>query len=164
MVAGDELMSAETVVELGPGTGSFTRAILRAMDAEATFLALELDDRAVRRLRQEFPGVHVYHDSAEAIQRYLSQHSKRWADYVVSGLPWALMEAEVQGRIMEKVASSLSDRGVFVTFTYLVSRSTSKGRQYARVLDRLFDEVAVSSRVWRNFPPAMVYRCRGPSC
>src|SRR4051812_46286754 len=37
------IAQARTVVELGPGTGSTTRALLRAMSADARLLAIELD-------------------------------------------------------------------------------------------------------------------------
>src|SRR5439155_24098727 len=68
MLHGCELRSARTVVEFGPGTGAFTRLIVERIGGHATFVALELDDKHVRELRQRFPGVHVYRDSAERVQ------------------------------------------------------------------------------------------------
>lgn len=159
MVADCRLDSAALVVELGPGTGVFTREILRAAGAHTRILALELDERAVVRLRGAFPRVEVFHDSAEAILRYVAQTGLPWADCVISGLPWSAMPAEVQGRIMRNVAAALRPGGTFTTFAYLLVRATPAGRRYQALLRTLFREVRVGAPVWRNLPPAVVYRC-----
>jgi phospholipid N-methyltransferase len=159
MIAGANLATASAVVELGPGTGSFTRAILERVGERTTFVALELDWQAVVGLRRNFPDLRVYHDSAERIQRYLARHGRSQADYVISGLPWANMGAAVQRRIMGNVARALAPDGVFTTFTYLISPLRANGRHYRRILGELFDSVEISAVVWRNFPPALVYRC-----
>src|SRR5213083_3477599 len=96
MLRGCDLRNAKTVVEFGPGTGSFTRLILQRMGRQTTFFALELDDKHVRGLRLRFPGMPVYHDSAARIEKYLAQHRRKRADYVISGLPWANMPVNVQ--------------------------------------------------------------------
>src|SRR2546427_11552058 len=74
MLRGCDLRNARTVVEFGAGTGAFTRLILERIGGHTTFLALELDDKHVRGLRQRFPGVPVYRDSAEKVQKYLADH------------------------------------------------------------------------------------------
>lgn len=159
MLADCRLDSAALVVELGPGTGVFTREILRVAGAHTRILALELDERAVARLRRAFPRVEVFHDSAEAILRYVAHTGLPWADCVISGLPWSAMPAEVQGRIMRNVAAALRPGGTFTTFAYLLVRATPAGRRYQALLHTLFREVRVGAPVWRNLPPAVVYRC-----
>src|SRR6266536_4768032 len=69
MLRGCDLRNARTVVEFGPGTGAFTRLILERIGRHTTFLALELDDKHVRGLRQRFPGMPVYHDAAAMIEK-----------------------------------------------------------------------------------------------
>lgn len=159
MVAGSRLDQARLVAELGPGTGAFTRVILEAVGPQTRVLALELDERAVARLRQRYPRVEVIHDSAEALPRYVQQSGLGHADYVISGLPWAAMSAEAQAWIMRNVAAALAPGGVFTTFAYLHARGSPAGRRYRRLLGALFREERVSAVVWRNVPPALVYRC-----
>jgi len=163
MLAGCRLDQARLVVELGPGTGVFTREILRAAGARTRIVALELDARAVARLRRNFPRVEVHHDSAEAILRYVARTGLAYADCVISGLPWASMPAALQERIMHNVAAALGPGGVFTTFAYLHARGTPAGRRYRRLLETLFGEVRVSRAVWSNLPPAVVYRCVKPA-
>ena len=160
MLRGCDLRNARTVVEFGPGTGAFTRLILERIGRHTTFLALELDDKHVRGLRQRFPGVNIYHDSAEKVQKYLADHRRKKADYIISGLPWANMPVKAQESILEGVLPSLAPHGMFTTFAYVHARLLPRARQFRERLERYFAEVKTSRVVWRNVPPAFVYRCR----
>jgi phospholipid N-methyltransferase len=91
---------------------------------------------------------------------YLALHRKK-ADYIVSGLPWANISPETQDRIMEAVVASLADGGIFTTFAYLHARWLPKARQFRRALEDRFAHVETSPVIWRNLPPAFVYRCSG---
>ncbi len=154
------LKSAKTVVELGSGTGAITRFILERLGRHTTFLALELDPVATRELRQRFPELVVYSDSAEHLQKYLARHGRKKVDCVISGLPWANMTAETQERILAAVFRVLKPGGMFTTFAYLHASWLPTARRFRERLARHFGTVKVSPTVWRNFPPAYVYRCR----
>src|SRR6266516_7678849 len=148
MLRGCDLRNARTVVEFGAGTGAFTRLILERIGGHTTFLALELDDKHVRGLRQRFPGVHVYRDSAEQIQKYLAQHHRKKADYIISGLPWANMPVNEQERILEAVLASLAADGMFTTFSYVHAFWLPRARRFRERLATYFTEVRASRIVW----------------
>jgi phospholipid N-methyltransferase len=160
MLRGCDLRNARTVVEFGAGTGAFTRLILERIGGHTTFLAFELDDKHVRGLRQRFPGMHVYRDSAERVQKYLADHRRKKADYIISGLPWANMPVTEQERILQGVLNSLTPDGMFATFAYVHARCLPRARRFRERLEHYFGQVTTSQIVWRNFPPAFVYRCR----
>ena len=160
LVAGCDLQRARLVVELGPGTGVVTKSILNRLGHGTRFFALELDEKSVRNLRRRFPGVAVYHDSAEHIRRYLKRHGQARTDCIISGLPWAAMSLRLQHRIMKQVHAALTPQGVFTTFAYIHASWMPKAQHFRRWLCRHFDHVETSRIVWRNFPPAFVYRCR----
>jgi len=160
MVKSCGLNFSDTVVELGPGTGAFTRAILEGIGEGTTFFALELDPIFSKALRKSFPSLIVYNDSAENIPEYLAQHGKTKADYIISGLPWASLPMELQNRIMESVITSLAPGGVFTTFGYVHARWLPNALRFRRRLGNHFSEVETSKVVWANFPPAFVYRCK----
>lgn len=159
MVSSCPLESAATVIELGPGTGAFTGMIRERIRPQATFIALELDPEHVRGLRRKFPGLHVYHDSAERLIDYLTLHRKKHADCIVSGLPWAILPPALQARLMDSIQEALAPRGVFATFGYAHARWLPKARRFREDLGARFPKVETSSVVWRNIPPAFVYRC-----
>jgi phosphatidylethanolamine/phosphatidyl-N-methylethanolamine N-methyltransferase len=160
MLHGCDLANSKAVVEFGPGTGSFTRLILERISRETCFFALELDVNHVERLRKRFPGIKVHNDSASHVRKYLARYNHRYADYIISGLPWANMSAELQERILDKVMSSLSPGGMFTTFTYVHAFWLPGARRFREWLERRFGDIRISRIVWRNTPPALVYRCR----
>lgn len=162
VLQGCDLEHADTVVELGPGTGAFTELILRRIGRQTTFFALELAPEHVRSLRRRFPGLTVYNDSAEAIGRYLAAHQKSQADYVICGLPWANMLPRVQDRITQPVFDCLGPEGVFAGFAYVHASWLPTAQHFRRRLRQRFAEVEWTPIIWRNLPPAFVYRCRRP--
>lgn len=162
MIHGCQLHKADTVVEMGPGTGSFTELIQERIHRKTTFLTLELDPIHARSLRRRFPAVTVYNDSAERLPEYLALHGKQFADYIICGLPWANLPGPAQKRILDAVLSCLAPNGLFTTFAYLHARWLPKARRFRQCLRQQFASVEVSSVVWANLPPAFVYRCSRP--
>ena len=159
MIRGFPLERAHTVVELGPGTGAFTGPILDRIGRNTNFFVMELDPIHARGLRRRFPELTVYNDSAERMLEYLALHERQVADYIISGLPWANIPTENQDRIMDAILASLAPNGIFTTFAYLHARWLPKARQFRRALERRFAQVQTSPVIWRNLPPAFVYRC-----
>ncbi len=159
MVESGGIQEADTVVELGPGTGSFTRAILQAISPSATFFVLEINAEFARSLRQRFPELTVHNDSAEKLPEYLARHGKSAVDCVLSGLPWASLPMAVQEKVMAAVVESLRPGGTFATFAYLHALCLPNARRFRERLERAFTKVELSPVVWMNLPPAFVYRC-----
>jgi phosphatidylethanolamine/phosphatidyl-N-methylethanolamine N-methyltransferase len=159
MIEGCPLQKADTVVEIGPGTGAFTGLIRERIGEKTTFITLELDAHNARSLKRRFPDLIVYNDSAERMPEYLALHGKQKANYIISGLPWASLPLGVQERVMDAVLTSLPADGVFTTFGYLHARWMPKAVQFRRSLELHFGGVETSPVVWGNLPPAFVYRC-----
>jgi phospholipid N-methyltransferase len=160
MVRGCDLKNARTVIEFGPGTGAFTRLILRRIGEQTTFFAMELDGEQARRLQERFPELHVYNDSAAKIQEYLAHHGRKKADYIISGLPWGNMPAKVQKPILDAVLASLAPEGTFTTFAYIHACWLPTALHFRKRLKEHFAVVKTSRIIWKNTPPAFVYRCR----
>jgi len=160
MVRTCDLRQARTVVELGAGTGPFTREILRQIGPETLFIALELDEQSVAALRAEFPQAIIYHESAANLPACLARHGRQHADYILSGLPWGSLPSEVADSILQAVISSLRPGGMFVTFSYVHSRMLPGIRRFRQRVLHHFASVSTSAIVWNNVPPAVVVRCK----
>jgi len=159
IVEGCDLRSRNNVVELGPGTGAFTSLILEQIRRQARFFALELSPINVRELQRRFPRLNVYADSAERLPDYLEQHDGTKADCIISGLAWGNMLPATQNRIFDAVISSLAPGGLFTTFAYVHAKWLPTSLRFRQRLFRHFSRVEVTPIVWRNLPPAYVYRC-----
>jgi phospholipid N-methyltransferase len=163
MVEGLDLAAARTVVEAGPGTGAFTGTILEATGDDACVVAVEVNGRLAARLEARFPGLHVVHDSVEHLPRHLAALGRPQADAVLCGLPWAVFGPKAQERLLEGIRRGLRQGGVFVTFGYVHCALLPWTRHFHRLLARDFVDLTASPVVWRNLPPAIVYRCRKPT-
>src|SRR5580704_9455685 len=67
MVAGVGEREAERIVELGPGTGSFTRAIVGRLGPRGRLLAVDVDPTFVEGIRRRWPTVECVCASAETL-------------------------------------------------------------------------------------------------
>lgn len=109
---------ARTVVELGPGTGGTTRALLAAMMPGANLLGIELDPEFHRHLRDSIKDARLVlqQGSAEGMDEYLRLHGLGAADAIVSGIPFSTMPAAVCDRIAARIAQVLRPGGRFVAY------------------------------------------------
>jgi phospholipid N-methyltransferase len=146
-----------TVVELGAGTGTFTKLILKRLNGQSRFVAVEINQTHAKLLRSRFPQCEVLHDSAENIRGYLGRQR---AACIVSGLPWGNMLPRKQDRVLEAVLQSLVPGGQFIGFTYLHAAWFPTSRRFRGLLARRFERMESTAIIWRNLPPALVFRCR----
>jgi phospholipid N-methyltransferase len=150
---------ANTIVEFGPGTGSFTREILRQKKENAFFVGIEMNTRLVETLRQNFPNANIVCDSAENTPAILKQHHLSVADCIVSGLPWAAFPPELQDKLLAAAVQSLRPGGRFTTFAYLQGLLLPSGQRFRQKLRETFSKVHIGRIIWKNMPAAFVYRC-----
>ncbi|MFG0263223.1 MAG: class I SAM-dependent methyltransferase [Novipirellula sp. JB048] len=151
--------AARHVVEFGSGTGVFTERILDRLHADAKFFAIERSAELVAATRQRCPTATVYQDSVTNVVELCRRESMPHVDAVICGLPWASFSEPLQAEIMEAMLEVLRPGGQFATFAYWQGLALPAGQRFSRRLKRTFSEVSRSHTVWRNLPPAFVYRC-----
>ncbi len=151
-----EFAPHDTVVELGPGTGNFTQLLLNRLDKNGRLVALELSATNVEVLQRRFPKSEIHFDSAEHVAKYVPPQMARC---VVSGLAWGNMMPALQDRIMSAITSSLAPGGQFVAFAYSHAFYYPTTIRFRKLMHREFARVETTPTIWRNLPPAYVYRC-----
>lgn len=154
-----DLGSAESVVELGPGTGAFTEQIQNHLKDNASFFALELNRAFVEATSKRCPRVRVYHDAAENLPAYLANGAIK-CDRIITSLPWTIFEHHEQDQLLEIIAASLKPGGRFISIVYLGARMRVRGRYFINSLPLHFKQVRYSSTVWQNIPPTQVFCCQ----
>ncbi|MFF4754395.1 class I SAM-dependent methyltransferase [Streptomyces sp. NPDC001270] len=160
MTHGVGLTDAALVVELGPGTGVFTDALLRLLPTDARLVSIELNPRLAARLAatRHDPRLTVVTGAAADLARAAGGP----VDAIVSGLPWTVMPAAERHRTLDAVAGSLVPGGRFTTFAYPHAAWTPPGRRFVADLSDRFALVERGPVVWPNVPPAFVYRAAAP--
>jgi phospholipid N-methyltransferase len=142
--------SAKTIVELGPGTGGTTRAILRAMARHAKLLSIEInpnfhalvscmeDDRLIAHL-----------GSAQGLKEIIYMYGIDAPEVVISGIPFSTMSHDSGSQILETISSVLGPGGRFVA--YQVSK------RVACLCQPFLGPGRVEVELF-NIPPMRVYR------
>lgn len=151
-----DLADARVVVELGPGTGGTTRALLRAMRPDARMLAIDLDSRFTEIVAAiDDPRLIAHTGSAADLGAILKQHGLLAADVVISGIPFSTMPVEVGQAILEGVRGSLSSGGRFVAYQFRA--------EVARLANPVFGDSSRSAPVPLNIPPMRIWQWIKPS-
>ena len=154
-----DLSDARMVVEIGPGTGVFTRLILQNISPDTAYFAMEINADFVENLQQRFPGLDVYHGDAKDIRHCLEKYGCQHCDRIISGIPWTAFDDKLQNEILNNIYEALSPAGIFVTFAYFPLNHLFNGTLFKIKLRQLFSEVR-QTRIVANIPPAFVYVCR----
>ncbi|OBS10207.1 class I SAM-dependent methyltransferase [Acidihalobacter prosperus] len=105
------------VIELGPGLGSVTAALLaRGVPAEQLW-AIEYSPRLAAQLRQRFPGVNVIEGDARHLSRLIEPRPER-IRAIVSSLPLRSLPKPTVHAIFGELRKVAAPSTVFVQFTY----------------------------------------------
>ncbi len=160
MVEWLDLEHATVVVEYGPGTGAFTQAILEGKARQCTYLGIEINPVLGVMFRKRFPELKLYEASVKDVKRICDTEGITEIDCIVSGLPWASFSTASQKAYLDAMMTVLRKDGQFVTFAYLQGLILPAGVRFRKRLRDYFREISRSKTVWKNLPPAFVYRCR----
>lgn len=144
--------SARVIVELGPGTGIFTKKILEKMHPDALLFVFELNDSFYTQLKSDLsdPRVILIHDSAEFIQKYLNEHNLLSADYIISSLPYSNFPDQLKNKLIDESYQSLKSHGKYIQFQYSLKCKP--------LFEEKFQDIKIDHTLL-NLPPAYVYTC-----
>lgn len=142
------------VIELGPGTGPVTDALIAHGIAPERLVLVEYNPDFCVMLRRRYPGATVVQGDAYDLRHSLHGVLSRPADAVVSSLPLLTKPVAVRLRLFEDVMKLMEHRAPFVQFTYGV---------VPPIPPRAAGAIASGSqRIWLNLPPARVWTYRRP--
>ena len=107
------------VVELGPGEGCHTRKIVRRMNPGSRLILIELDEHFSKHLERQFahdPRVSVVNANALHLEETLMTLGVSEPDYIVSGIPFTIMERELKEKLLSSIADSMGPDSRFITY------------------------------------------------
>jgi len=145
------------VVELGPGTGSFTTLLAGLLPAGGRYLGIEREADFVRVLRRRLPEIDCVCDSVVNLVSIAGEKDFLPVDHFISGLPFATLPAAVTLPVLDAVHESLRPGGTFTTFQYLYAYLMPPARRFRKEMALRFGPPSAMAVVLRNFPPAFVF-------
>jgi len=154
LITSEVTTASAPVLELGPGTGVFTRALLGRGLREDQLILVESDPRFARLLERDYPDAWVVPlDAARLKQVNIVDGEPVGA--VVSGLPLLSMSMRDRIAILKFAFRHLRPGGSYYQFTYGLRCPVPRP-----VLERMGLKAARMGSTWLNAPPATVYRIR----
>ena len=157
MVQAAGIENAQSILELGPGTGPFTSLIRGAMRPGARYLGLDMNPAFVATLRSRFPELRFEAKPAQEFDYPEFLGPEGSFDAIVSGLPWTAFPESLQIAILDRIMPHLREGGVMTTFAYSGFHLLPNGRRFRSLLLERCSRLDESRTVWPNLPPAFVY-------
>jgi phosphatidylethanolamine/phosphatidyl-N-methylethanolamine N-methyltransferase len=138
------------VLELGPGTGAVTQALLEHGLREDRLVAIEHNPKLADRLRERFPRAHIISGDAWQLDDLLRNYHKPIASVgaVISSLPLLNFSVEQAEDLAQKIRTILEPQGTWVQYSYRIHKRRTRGTSRFHLL--------ASKIVWLNLPPARV--------
>jgi phosphatidylethanolamine/phosphatidyl-N-methylethanolamine N-methyltransferase len=140
------------IVEFGPGEGVHSREIVSRMHPDSRLLLFELDPELARHLAYQFADdsrVSVLNADAQTVQVELERHDLPHCDYVLSGIPFSILEKNKKRKLLHQIYSVLAPAAESAFIIYQV---TNELRQHAAT----FFPRAESEYCLQNVPPMFI--------
>ena len=141
------------IIELGPGTGPVTQALVQRGIDPARLILVEFNPDFCRLLSSRYPTATVVQGDAYRLRRTLETTIQEPAAAIVSGLPLMTKPLRTRLRLIADAVTLLQPAAPFIQFTYAMMPP---------IPTELSSITAKSSeRIWLNVPPARVWVYRG---
>lgn len=137
------------VVELGPGTGAITNALVEHGVDQKRLVLVEYNPSFCALLRDRYPQARVLQGDAYTLRDTLWNVLAAPASAIVSGLPLVTKPMLTRLKLIRDAFASLAPGSPFIQFTYSVVPPIPKS------LPGVTTEA--SERIWMNLPPARVW-------
>ena len=141
--------STGPVVELGPGTGAITQALVAHGIDQKRLVLIEYNPAFCVLLRDRYPQATVVQGDAYSLRDTLFNVLPEAASAVVSGLPLVTKPMLTRLKLIRDAFTALAPASPFIQFTYSVAPPIPKS------LPGVTTEA--SERIWMNLPPARVW-------
>jgi len=141
------------VIELGPGTGPVTEALVQHGVDPARLILVEFNPDFCRLLRTRYPRATVVQGDAYRLRRLLETYVRSPASAIVSGLPLVTKPVRTRLRLISDAMALLAPGAPFVQFTYAMVTPIPKALNGIKA--------EASELIWLNVPPARVWVYRG---
>jgi len=154
MIGRINIETAQSIAELGVGTGPITAALDKAMPAECRYLGVELNPRLHAYASNRLPHRRIVHGNAADLESLLQEYEMPPLDAVFSGLPMPLIPEEPRKKILEAAKKCSKPEAPWLQITCF-------GTYYKQLYRDLFDHVEFHHVFDLPYLIGGYFECRG---
>ena len=142
-----DFQNIDTIIELGPGTGAFTKVVLSRCKPETKIILIEIEKSYIAPLQNKFGArVIIENTSAHLLDSVLDKHGIEKADLMISGLPF--LPEDMKSQFVQALSRQTDQGAIYRFFTYMPP-----------IMNKGYSELPLRKKsfVLRNFPPMWIY-------
>jgi len=152
-----DLKKEGPIIELGPGTGPVTQALLARGIAPERLVLVEYEQGFCHLLAERYPGVQIVQGDAYSLKNTLQNKLSAQPITVVSSLPLLVRPERDRVELLHQAFELMGPEGLFIQFTYGLTKSPMP--MHAHSINGAYVGKG-SAPILLNIPPARVWRYR----
>ena len=142
------------VVELGVGTGSFTKLINQIVPDDKSYLGIEISRDFVKALKKEYPNLKFVCGNATKLQKLHEKSALGKVSYIISGIPFVSLPNEVGDEILQQISLFMDQGCMFRTFQYAHGYYMPSAVKLRKFMRAHYGRAKKSPLIVKNVPPA----------
>ena len=105
------------IVEYGPGTGAFTKYLLKRISPDSELIIIETNPHFITELLKiKDSRLHIFHACASNIDQIHQKTGSQPINYIISGIPFSFFDHNFKKKLLEKTKACLSPEGQFIVY------------------------------------------------
>lgn len=141
------------ILELGCGTGAFTKAIEKILPSDDCYLGIEINPKFARTLKNRFPDLKIVCGNADSAVQIHRESGLGKVSYIISALPFGSLPMTARTSILAEIDKFMQRGCMFRTIQYASSMPFAPARAFRREIEARYGKTEFSRLIWRNFPP-----------
>ncbi len=142
------------VVELGVGTGSFTKPISQIVSDDKSYLGVEISRDFVKALKKDYPSLRFVCGNATKLQKLHEKSRLGKVGYIISGIPFVTLPNEVGDEILAEISKFMEQGCMFRTFQYAHGYYFPSAVKLRKFMRAHYGRAKKSPLIVKNVPPA----------
>ena len=146
-----ELDRAMRIIELGPGIGGTTRAILKQMSVDAELVTVEINPKFIEHINNTIDDsrLTISDKGAQNLPEIIKEQGWDDVDVIISGIPFTTLPKGLDLAIMDSIHETLKPNGLFLAYQFR--------DHVSKLAEPLFGPYTFKMVEYKNFPPMRIY-------
>ncbi|MGI8494345.1 MAG: class I SAM-dependent methyltransferase [Pyrinomonadaceae bacterium] len=144
----------DVVLELGVGTGSFTKLINHIVPDDNSYLGVEISRDFIKSLKKEYPALKFVCGNAVKLQKLHEKSGLGKVSYIISGIPFVTLPNDVGDEILYEISKFMERGCMFRTFQYAHGYYMPSAVKLRKFMRARYGRARKSQLIMKNVPPA----------